>query len=281
MEEWTCQATLERHFHLPVSVSPAVTPVAEAMSQVWFINAFAKPLLDLAVQAIPRKSVASPHGLTFLLISLSASELKRYSRQCATNLKIWQERIKLGAETQMQSDGAAPPNASQTPSDFLNAFPLTLPPSLIVGGEEWTFLVAPSCSSSDASSVLTRSPDVRTVEPGSQPTSPCELAPSLLLPPSPQSDVGSMHNARPGSSCGNDTTTALRTAYQASARKKRSLNRNSWNVSPIAAGPESPVGQRLKRREVMAGDEGGEAESGETDCSCLVDAPGSVEASAS
>jgi hypothetical protein len=68
MEEWSCQATLEKHFRLPATVHPPPVvsggggkggrdPVGQAKSQVWFITHFAKPLLDLTVRAVPRELV--------------------------------------------------------------------------------------------------------------------------------------------------------------------------------------------------------------------------------
>lgn len=52
-EEWTSQATLERHLHLSPSVKEEVDPLSEAKSQVWFIETFAKPLFDLTASGIP------------------------------------------------------------------------------------------------------------------------------------------------------------------------------------------------------------------------------------
>lgn len=53
MVEWTNQAALERHLHLPATVQPSDTPLREAKSQVFFITTFAKPLFDLTSRAIP------------------------------------------------------------------------------------------------------------------------------------------------------------------------------------------------------------------------------------
>ena len=53
MQEWTSQAYLEKYFGLPSTVQPSDNPLTEAKSQVFFISAYAKPLLDLTVQAIP------------------------------------------------------------------------------------------------------------------------------------------------------------------------------------------------------------------------------------
>jgi hypothetical protein len=59
MQEWTAQAELEQHFCLEQSVQPSADPLGKAKSQIFFISAFAKPLLDLSVQAIPGSFVPS------------------------------------------------------------------------------------------------------------------------------------------------------------------------------------------------------------------------------
>lgn len=56
MIEWTNQAALERHLHLPLTLQPSDTPLREAKSQVFFIKLFAKPLFDLTARAIPGES---------------------------------------------------------------------------------------------------------------------------------------------------------------------------------------------------------------------------------
>lgn len=60
MEEWTSQALLEKYLDLPPSVQPSDDPIIEAKSQVFFITNFAKPLLDLAVEAVPGKLTIMP-----------------------------------------------------------------------------------------------------------------------------------------------------------------------------------------------------------------------------
>jgi hypothetical protein len=60
MEEWTAQASLEKHFQLPATVKPSVDSITEAKGQVFFINAFAKPLLELTARAIPGESHSLP-----------------------------------------------------------------------------------------------------------------------------------------------------------------------------------------------------------------------------
>ena len=58
MEEWLCQAVLEQHLQLPPSVSASDNPLAEAKSQVFFIETFAKPLFLLTSSGIPGMSTS-------------------------------------------------------------------------------------------------------------------------------------------------------------------------------------------------------------------------------
>jgi len=53
MVEWSSQASLEKHWHLPLSVAPSDSPIAQVRGQIYFISNFAKPLLDLVAQAVP------------------------------------------------------------------------------------------------------------------------------------------------------------------------------------------------------------------------------------
>ncbi|KAJ7665998.1 hypothetical protein DFH06DRAFT_264636 [Mycena polygramma] len=53
LREWNAQAALERHHRLPPTVEASDHPLREAHSQMFFIPAFVKPLLDLVVRAVP------------------------------------------------------------------------------------------------------------------------------------------------------------------------------------------------------------------------------------
>jgi len=68
MDEWTRQAQLERHLHLPASVTPSNDdPMVEANSQVFFISTFTYPLFALVASAVPRESTtATALGLRVL-----------------------------------------------------------------------------------------------------------------------------------------------------------------------------------------------------------------------
>jgi hypothetical protein len=52
MKEWTSQAFLEKYYGLPPTVQPSDDPLIEAKSQVFFISTFAKPLLDITIEAV-------------------------------------------------------------------------------------------------------------------------------------------------------------------------------------------------------------------------------------
>lgn len=53
MGEWTSQAMLEKCMDLPTTVQCSGDPLSEANGQVFFIDTFAKPLLELVVEAVP------------------------------------------------------------------------------------------------------------------------------------------------------------------------------------------------------------------------------------
>ncbi|KIK68464.1 hypothetical protein GYMLUDRAFT_719559 [Collybiopsis luxurians FD-317 M1] len=122
MGEWTSQAMLEKFMDLPCTVQCSDDPLTEASGQVFFINTFAKPLLELMVEAIP--------------------ELQVRLDQCKDNLKIWENRrvtltTTSGKTIHEQENSPRAPSslsfASSTSSfsrkrdDYLTAFPLALP----------------------------------------------------------------------------------------------------------------------------------------------------------
>ncbi|KAJ6487764.1 hypothetical protein C8R45DRAFT_827523, partial [Mycena sanguinolenta] len=72
LREWNAQAALEKHHRLPATVEASGHPLREAHSQMFFIPAFVKPLLDLVVRGVP--------------------EMKPYAAQCDFNLALWKAR---------------------------------------------------------------------------------------------------------------------------------------------------------------------------------------------
>ncbi|KAJ6627986.1 hypothetical protein B0H10DRAFT_1993127 [Mycena sp. CBHHK59/15] len=220
MREWNSQALLEKHHQLPPTVEASDHPLKEVHSQIFFIPKFAKPLLDLTVQAVP--------------------EMHPYAAQCDLNLAIWTARL---AVVQAQDDqrrkstsrstasAAAPP---RQPDDYNTAFPLTLPP---VHGRtppaterddpllSWSFAASlspapPSCSSasdedsSDTAS-FTFSPGVR------------------VRPPSSAGTSASIRTSAASPAPCSDGTAAIRAAAGRAGLRtcSRAQQRNSWSPS--------------------------------------------------
>ncbi|KAK7035532.1 3',5'-cyclic-nucleotide phosphodiesterase [Paramarasmius palmivorus] len=122
MGEWTSQALLEECMHLPPTVQASDDPLAEAKGQIFFISKFAKPLLELLVEAVP--------------------ELRPLLVQCQANLTSWNERqadledhgyntsINATSITSPERVPSSPGSIRSTTTrrdDYLTAFPLTLP----------------------------------------------------------------------------------------------------------------------------------------------------------
>lgn len=107
MKEWHCQALFEKQLSLPCTVQSSDNALGEAKGQIFFNRAFARPLLELAVKAIP--------------------EMQMYATQCASNLHRWQAR------QEHLEKATSPVCRDYSPDldvngDFMNAFRLTLPP---------------------------------------------------------------------------------------------------------------------------------------------------------
>ncbi|KAJ6478713.1 hypothetical protein C8R47DRAFT_628063 [Mycena vitilis] len=122
LREWNAQAALERHHRLPPTVEASDHPLREAHSQMFFIPAFVKPLLDLVVRAVP--------------------EMHPYAAQCDLNLALWTARLAVlqaaGDASSRKKNIKAKPTPPKSPTadrectpdeDYRGAFPLALPPS--------------------------------------------------------------------------------------------------------------------------------------------------------
>lgn len=213
MAEWTYQATLEKRWSLPASVTPSECPLDQVRGQIFFIDSYAKPLMNLVAQAVP--------------------ELEIFACQCTANLAMWVARREVlsspSADDSPYPSVAVP--SPRPPEDFLTSFPLTLPSFVLTADEppasgEWhsTYPPSDSSSSSDFGS------DVHVEHP--------VIFPSLSPPASPVPSIGSCYPLATRSSSSslasntNDATQAMRAAYSASVRKKKSFHhRYSWNVS--------------------------------------------------
>ncbi|KAF7798462.1 hypothetical protein EIP86_009683 [Pleurotus ostreatoroseus] len=205
--EWSSQQTLEQHLQLPSSVKPASDEITEG---------------------IP--------------------EMKPFAKQSTENLQTWKDRHTAlsGQSEPSRTDGNG--RTKTQPEDFLSAFPPTLPRAFLSDHEHRT--------SSDfgseffSSSSGSRPPSVSsggshyetcTSSSPSPPASPlAELSPHHTLPrleittTSVKSHGRTPSIASASSYCltPSDATAAIRAAYRASVRKKKSFHRSSWNPSP-------------------------------------------------
>ncbi|TBU38768.1 HD-domain/PDEase-like protein [Dichomitus squalens] len=244
--EWSSQLLLEKHLHLPLSVKPSDSRVGEANGQLWFNKTFARPLFELVAQGIP--------------------SMERFAHQTRENFALWQARAaELATEPPDDSDTVAgTPLAwpSQVPNDFLTAFPPALPPSFRLPEDplypsfyhpHHRFSSAEPSSSSDSTPSQYESCESSWPSPALSPAldpSPALASPITVLPPrlelqtltSPHSRAPSVASTIPssaGSLCSmtSEATAAIRAAYKASVRKKKSFHRASWNPSPTSFTP--------------------------------------------
>ncbi|KZT64550.1 HD-domain/PDEase-like protein [Daedalea quercina L-15889] len=225
--EWTGQLLLEQHLHLPTTVKPSDHPLGQAKGQVFFISTFAKPLFELVAQGIP--------------------ELAEFAQQCRENLAIWIERseqLTTGADEPSSPTSTA--TQTQRVEEFLSAFPPTLPDSFRVPEEPLSPLMSnPSPPSSQSSG----SSHYQSCESGPPSPSASSFMPTPQSPSFPHArlDISTpssqlLHSRPPSlvsvssySTQANDATAAVRAAYKASVRKKKSFHRTSWN--PTGSGP--------------------------------------------
>lgn len=256
-EEWTSQATLERHLHMVPSVKEEADPLSEAKSQIWFIETFAKPLFDLTASGIP--------------------ETAEYAKNCTENLATWKERVVSlsscdstpspvqDVDTSPLHERERPLSPPQVPEDFVSAFPMALPTSFRLGVDQ-----SDRSSVHDWASASVSSAHALTDTDSSRASSPTHVAeaqnntcpPSLsitsvgtississpspsitstthsailsdapvtpgLLGPSSDGELGLMVSM--GTDSSGSSTAAIRAAYKVSVRKKPSFHRYSWS----------------------------------------------------
>ncbi|KAI6129536.1 hypothetical protein EV401DRAFT_1927761 [Pisolithus croceorrhizus] len=219
MAEWTSQASLEKHLHLPPSVQLSSNPLGQVQGQIFFIDTFAKPLMDITARVIP--------------------EMQRFADQCTTNLVSWQkEKARLTGPCDQDdvSPSDFPPPSPRPPQDFLASFPLTLP-TFALGHPDNSHLLPWQPPSPFRPSFDSEGQRADASPPDS---------------PAPSVSSGSFVLASPSSLSfrtvsgvnKNDAATAMRAAYQVGVRKKRSFyNRYSWtsDLSPVASSPNLVV----------------------------------------
>jgi len=242
MDEWTRQANLERHLHLPPSVNPSDDPLAEARSQVFFIGNFTKPLFSLVATSIP--------------------QMQQYADRCQDNLDLWNRRTAELLKKEPSSkpvNGTAPPECYGT-EDFITAFPLTLPTTLLTEEPQSDPDNQSSCGSCSSPSVSGKrledpAPNQK-ISPISSPPSP----PSSILPSSlssiqrPETAMSiSSQSTKSIVSALSESASSIRAAYKASVRKKKSFHRTSWNPGPVSTPANFPLGgHQLKSNIMMA-----------------------------
>ena len=215
-------------------------------------------------------SVRFPHSRAFPFNPAPAfAAMERFAQQTRENFALWQARAaELEAEPVEDTEQVAgTPLAwpSQAPNDFLTAFPPALPPSFRLP-EDPLFppfyhphhrfpSVAPSSSSGSTSQYEScesslPSPNFSpALEPLPAPVSPTSAGfpPRLELQTSsgPHSRAPSVASTVPSTAASvssvfsltNEATAAIRAAYKASVRKKKSFHRASWNPPPASLTP--------------------------------------------
>ena len=194
--------------------------------------------------------------------------MERFAHQTRENFALWQARAaELAAEPPDDSETVAgTPLAwpSQAPNDFLTAFPPALPPSFRLPEDplypsfyhpHHRFSSVEPSSSSDSTPSQYESCESSWPSPAFSPTldpSPAPASPTAAtaLPPRLElQTLTSQHSRAPSvastvpSSAGSlynmtsEATAAIRAAYKASVRKKKSFHRASWNPSPTSFTP--------------------------------------------
>ncbi|TFK46808.1 HD-domain/PDEase-like protein [Heliocybe sulcata] len=228
-QEWHNQALLEEHLALPPSVPPSFNPLSEARSQVVFITACAKPLFEITAAAVP--------------------DMGRFAQQCLSNLQTWEDRC---AQLNVHENAVLEPSChSMTPQDYLTVFPLTLPSYFSMPRMWQAFQDASTSDASSSSGSRSSSPTRYTIHVGataaavstpSPPITPSDDSSSIISPRSEAFDSLHPTSASNGSQAGNEATAAIRAAYKASVRKKKSFHRNSWNAPAPPSLPGAGTG---------------------------------------
>lgn len=230
MDEWTRQACLEKHLHMTPSVATASDdPLVEVDSQVFFISTFTKPLFALVSTAIP--------------------QMQQFAKWCQENLDIWQRRkeeiTKMNSVHTKTIVGDTTPLLSHTTENFISAFPLTLP-SILLSEEHHSDADILSADSRSSSSASDKPPSMRNVSspPASYPVSPSESITLSTLTIVSRPDTSMSHSAQSNKSAIStisDSSTAIRAAYKASVRKKKSFHRTSY-PGPLSSRENFPFG---------------------------------------
>ncbi|KAF7360201.1 High-affinity phosphodiesterase [Mycena venus] len=257
LREWNAQAALERHHHLPPTVEASDHPLREASSQMFFIPAFVKPLLDLVVRGVP--------------------EMQPYAEQCDLNLALWTARLAIlkaagdasnaasqRTQDKKEKDQTTPKKTCQPrqPSDneddadataktgddtnndeedpcpmYDGAFPLALPPARFIGHGHFSWTGTASSLASPASP---------RVPPSSRPPSRFATVPPPQARATPPSSFGTTRRDRAPSSFSSegegegdaDGESASEASFMAFSPTASSRGSSTTSASPGAAGNE-------------------------------------------
>ncbi|KAG9104565.1 3',5'-cyclic-nucleotide phosphodiesterase [Ceratobasidium sp. 370] len=227
LEEWACQANFEQELDLPVTVvNVDVSNGAkqQAQGQVNFIDLFTQPLFNVTASVIP--------------------ELRPITEQCALNRKLWHERMeKLSEATTPTPTPLSRPRAtSQTPeAHYRSIFPLSLPPVLTQSMGQ---------NANQAQTLVGQQIQPATAtRPSSSGSASTVGAPSLFSPTGSVSSVSVSGVTGPGPVGAGVESSAVRVAYRASVRKKKSFHRVSWPApAPAPPPPPLPIPSPLRER---------------------------------
>jgi hypothetical protein len=178
-------------------------------------------------------------------------ELTRFATHCKDNLDIWQRRIaqltnRSTPKKPLSKLILAPPT---TTSDFLTAFPLTLPQLFLVEEQQ-----SENGSDSRPSSALSgAAPYDQMSSPAVFPPSPNNPSPVTLAPIRPDTAMSNgNHSTRSTNTNASDSSTAIRAAYKASVRKKKSFHRSSWTQGPVSTRENFPIGAHQLKSPTVA-----------------------------
>lgn len=167
--------------------------------------------------------------------------MTRFATHCQDNLDIWRRRI--AQLTNRNAPKKQPEkltlSSSMTTSDFLTVFPLTLP-RLFLNEEQQSengFDSRPGSSLSSSAPFDQISPQYAYPPSPGDPSS-ANLAP--IRPDTPMSN-GNLSTRSTGTNA-SDSSTAIRAAYMASVRKKKSFHRSSWTQGPVSTREDFPIG---------------------------------------
>lgn len=168
-----------------------------------------------------------------------SSEMQRFADQCTSNLAMWEARLKLPSTNERPPSSPERATPTRSPEDFLTSFPLTLPTFVLSyqddhqpAGEWHTY--SPSSPSPSSSSSSEAIPDNLLGDQLSPPASPSPSVGSTSFVLAPRSSSSSLRT----NSSTSGAAAAMRAAYEAGVRKKRSFyNRYSWSadLSPVSS----------------------------------------------